>query len=458
MEKAQRGFGRQNWWILVLFGLIGQIAWSVENMYFNLFVYETIDNNLDAVTLMVQLSGVAATVTTLIAGTLSDKTGNRRSFISYGYIIWGVTVGLFGFISPESMAAIFNTTATKGVTIALTVVIVGDCIMTLFGSTANDAAFNAWVTDNTEESFRGKVEGVLSVLPLVAMLIVAGGFGMLVEGIGYPMLFLALGVVITACGVAGVFMIKDSSSLQKKGTLKDIFYGFKPSVIKSHAPLYLTLVIVGIYGIACQIFMPYMIIYMKTYLHFETLDYSLVFGAAIVLGAVINLLLGGLTDRVDKAKMLYVAAGVFILGLAGMFFSHFDNKYLTMAIFGFFGFVMITGYILVAALSGALVRDYTPENNAGKLQGVRMIFSVLIPMVIGPMIGNAINKAAGVVLENAGADAMTTEYIPVPGIFLAAAIAGLLLFALIPALVKCKQKSSENKTETVAENEIENRV
>ncbi len=454
MNSIQHSFGKRNWWILVLFGLIGQIAWSVENMYFNLFVYETIDQNLDVVTLMVQLSGIAATVTTLIAGTLSDKTGNRRSFISYGYIIWGVTVGLFGFISPESMAAIFNTTAAKGVTIALTAVVVGDCIMTFFGSTANDAAFNAWVTDNTKESFRGKVEGVLSVLPLVAMLIVAGGFGMLVEGIGYDMLFLALGCVITVCGVLGVFMVKDSPSLQKKGTIKDIFYGFKPSVIKGNAPLYLTLCLVGIYGVACQIFMPYLIIYMKTYLGFETLDYSLVFGAAIILGAVINLLLGGLTDKMDKAKLLYVAAGVFIVGLAGMFFSHFNSKLLTMAIFGFFGFVMITGYILVAALSGALVRDYTPEHDAGKLQGVRMIFSVLIPMVVGPMIGNAINKSAGVVLENAGADAMTTEYIPVPGIYLAAAIAAVLMFAVIPVLVQCKK----NKKKTVEENEIENEV
>ena len=286
------------------------------------------------------------------------------------------------------------------------------------------------------------------------MLIVAGGFGILVDGIGYKMLFLALGGLITACGAVGVFMIKDSPALQKKGTIKDIFYGFKPSVIKQYAPLYLTLCIVGIYGIACQIFMPYMIIYMKTYLGFETLDYSLVFGAAIILGAVINLLLGGLTDKMDKAKLLYVAAAIFIVGLNGMFFDHFDNKYATMAIFGLFGFVMITGYILVAALSGALVRDYTPERDAGKLQGVRMIFSVLIPMVIGPMIGNSINKSAGVVLENAGADAMTTAYIPVPGIFLAAAIAGILMFAVIPLLVKCKQ----NKMETVDENEVENEV
>ena len=62
---------------------------------------------------------------------------------------------------------------------------------------------NAWVTDNTHSSFRGKVEGVLSILPLAAMLIVAGGFGMIVEMIGYSMMFLCLGIIIFICGVCG---------------------------------------------------------------------------------------------------------------------------------------------------------------------------------------------------------------------------------------------------------------
>ena len=142
MSKSK--FSRSNWLILILFGLIGQIAWSVENMYFNLYVFDEISPNLSAVTLMVQLSGIVATVATLIAGTLSDKAGNRRSFISFGYIIWGGTVALFGFISPELMGELFGVGAEEGVKIALVTVIVGDCIMTLFGSTANDASFNSW--------------------------------------------------------------------------------------------------------------------------------------------------------------------------------------------------------------------------------------------------------------------------------------------------------------------------
>ncbi len=428
-------FTRSKWTILILFGLVGQIAWSVENMYFNLFVFETVAPSLDTVTLMVQLSGIVATVATLIVGTFSDKAGNRRTFISVGYIIWGVSVALFGYMSPELTSKLFGMEMSKAVTFTLGAVVVGDCIMTLFGSGANDACFNAWVTDNTTKSIRGTVEGVLSILPLAAMLIVAGGFGILVSMMGYSTLFLVLGIVISLCGVLGIFMVKDSDGLSKSGTLKDIFYGFKPSSIKGNAPFYLTLCLIMIYGVACQTFMPYLIIYMKTYLDFSVIEYSVVFGACIILGAIINLYLTRLSDRKDKSLMLYIAGGVFTLGLFLMYIFNKGSKTSLLITFGLGGFIMITGYILISALCGSIIRDYTPKEAVGKLQGVRMVFSVLIPMVIGPMIGNAINKAKNIPLPDLdSADVMTTMYIPAPEIFLAASIISLVMIGIIPLL------------------------
>ena len=433
-------FSRKNWTVLLIFGLIGQIAWAVENMYFNVFVFDTITKNLDYITLMVQLSGVAATFVTLIAGTLSDKLGNRRSFISIGYIIWGITVVLFGFISVDTVEKLFGMSYDAAVNLCVWAVIIGDCVMTLFGSTSNDAAFSAWVTDNTENSYRGRVETVISILPLAAMLVVAGGFGILVGFIGYTYLFLALGAVISISGVAGIFLIKDSEKLKKSGTLRDMIYGFKPSTVKAHKPLYISLLILVVYGIACQIFMPYLIIYMKSYLGFSVIEYSVIFGLAIALGAAVNVVLGKLSDKIDKAKAIYAATAVFSAGLLAMFFSKGMSHTANLILFGIAGFIMICGYIYIAALSGALVRDYTPEENAGKLQGVRMIFAVLIPMLAGPAIGNAINAAADIPLPDAGVDAMTTTFIPAPGIFLAAAICALVIFALVPWLIKSTAK------------------
>lgn len=427
-------FSRKSWLVLILFGTIGQIAWAVENMYFNLFVFDTVAPDLGAITLMVQLSGVVATVATLIAGVLSDKVGNRRSFIAWGYLIWGVTVALFGCTGKDTVGAIFSVSGATVVSLTLALLIVGDCVMTLFGSTANDAAFNAWVTDNTRPSYRGTVEGVLAILPLIAMLAVAGGFGILVSFTSYRAVFIGLGAIISISGAIGIFVIKDSPRMEKSGRFRDILYGFRPSVIKANLPLYATFLVVVVYGIACQIFMPYLIIYMKTYLGFTVLEYSLVFGIAIVFGAVINVILGRISDRHDKVKLMYVAAGVMAVGLFGMYFAPATSKTAALVIFGIFGFVMICGYIFVSALCGSTMRDYTPEGAVGKLQGVRMVFSVLIPMLVGPAIGNGINKLKGDKLLDAGADIMTTEYIPAPEIFLVAGFAALLMIATVPLI------------------------
>lgn len=190
--------------------------------------------------------------------------------------------------------------------------------------------------------------------------------------------------------------------------------------------------------------MPYLIIYMTTYLGFNVVEYSVVFGGAIVIGAAINVFLGNLSDKLNKAKLLYIAAGVMIVGLLGMYLADFNSHIVTLILFGVAGFIMITGYIFVSALCGSVTRDYTPAQDAGKLQGVRMIFSVLLPMVFGPMIGNAINKARNIPLPDLGsADVMTTEYIPAPEIFLVGAIFAALMFVLIPILVKITKKKEE---------------
>ena len=46
--------------------------------------------------------------------------------------------------------------------------------MTFFGSSANDACYNAYLTDISNDSNRGKIEGINSSMPLIAILIVFG--------------------------------------------------------------------------------------------------------------------------------------------------------------------------------------------------------------------------------------------------------------------------------------------
>lgn len=80
--------GRKFWSSMIIFGLIGQVAWVVENMYFNVFIYKMFHATAAQISLMVSASSVAATVTTILIGALSDKLGKRKLLICMGYNAW----------------------------------------------------------------------------------------------------------------------------------------------------------------------------------------------------------------------------------------------------------------------------------------------------------------------------------------------------------------------------------
>ena len=139
------------WLTLILIGLVGQFAWTIENMYFNVFLYNTISTDPGYISAMVGWSAAAATLTTLLMGALSDRVGKRKLFICGGYLLWGVSTAAFGFVTVENAAKLFPAHAVAA---AAMMVVVLDCVMTFFGSTANDAAFNAYITDAVSDSSR----------------------------------------------------------------------------------------------------------------------------------------------------------------------------------------------------------------------------------------------------------------------------------------------------------------
>jgi MFS family permease len=66
-----------------------------------LWVYSQSQNAEHYITWMTMASAVAATLTTFFMGSLSDRLGKRKIFIAGGYVIWGVTVFLFGVMSRQ---------------------------------------------------------------------------------------------------------------------------------------------------------------------------------------------------------------------------------------------------------------------------------------------------------------------------------------------------------------------
>ena len=193
----------------------------------------------------------------------------------------------------------------------------------------------------------------------------------------------------------------------------------RPAEVRRNPDLFLTLCALGVIGISSQVFLPYLLIYIQYTLHIEA--YALVLAVVLIGAAVAGVLGGRVIDRVGKLRAMIPALGIYVVGLL-----------LTSVVRGLLpligaGLVLMSGFMLVSATVNASVRDHTPADRVGAVQGLRMVFFVLIPMVIGPSIGAAVIRGADQYYEDLG----QLKQVPTPGIFVAAAVVGLLV--AIPA-------------------------
>lgn len=415
--------GAKVWTCALVFGLVGQIAWSVENMYFATLAQDIFSNvhrqDLATIvsTLMIWLSAIAATATTIFAGGFIDKIGKRKPFIAYGYLAWGATIMLFAAIpmSPTGNAI--------GLVAALLVIF--DCIMTFFGSTANDAAFNTWMTDVTDTTNRGKVNAVMSVFSIVAFVIVfvLAMFLYDAKNASNALFFIVLGAFPIIAGIIAIFVLEDSPNIIKNSNpdyLKETFYGFRPSVIKDNKMLYVCLSASCILGISQQTFFSYLINFILNTLGIK--DFILPLAIVIVLAGAFTAVTGMLYDKFGR-KHFYIPLVIIVIISTLVIYL---MKYMPQSSYVYV--LVIAGtFMLGSLLSGgsALMssfQDYIPKGAEGRFQGVKMCFTVLLPMLIGPLITMIINLMK--------VDNQSVDYLPPFEIFLAAAI--IAVFALIP--------------------------
>ncbi len=422
---------------LTLFSLIGQIAWVVENMYLNVFIYNMFSADAGAISLMVGASAVSAAVTTVFIGALSDKLGKRKVFMCGGYILWGVSILGFTLLRVDILKAVFPFASAAVLGVAFTIAL--DVIMTFFGSSANDAAFNAWLTDSTSEASRGTAEGINAMMPLVAILAVFGGFMAfdLTLPRSWTVIFIIIGIVVILVGILGFFIIKEPKlEPAKEGYFKTVIYGFLPSTIKKSPALYLYLGGFIIFNIAIQIFMPYLIIYYERSLGME--NYVFIMAPAIIIASVATVLFGKLYDKRGFTLSSSISIGLLALGFLTLFiFKH------TVPVF-IGSLLMMCGYLAGMAVFGAKIRDLTPLGKAGMLQGVRIFSQVLVPGVVGPYIGKLVLTGAEQIENSDG----TYSFLPNEFIFLAALITTVILAIYLITLFLVKQKKNKKESAT----------
>ena len=306
------------WIMLLLLGFAGQLAWAVENQFFNTFLYDKITPDPRAVSWMVAVTALVSTLTTIFMGTLSDRTrsrwGKRRPYLFLGYILWGIFTALF------PLAAKFHP-----VSLGIFMAILFDSIMSFFGATASDAAFSAYATEITTDQNRGRVTGSLEIMKWLAMLIVYGGAGFIIQEIGYYWFFYIIGGLAAIIGAVCVPNIPEEIQTEKpEGTYwEQIVSTFQFSSLRQNRDFFLVLISLTLFMGGINIFFPYLLIYLQHYIQLSITDSSILVGLAILIGGIILAYpIGLLVDRWGRRQVALISVIFESLGLVLFSFSH----------------------------------------------------------------------------------------------------------------------------------------
>jgi MFS family permease len=426
------------WLVIILFGLFGQIAWQIENMLFNIYVYNTIVEDTLVIALMVSFSSIVATLTTIFVGAYSDRKGIKKGLICYGYIAWGLSTILFGLASISNISWLFH--LSQPVLFASILAIILDCIMTLFGSSANDVAFNIFVTEKVDAKQRGKVEGILSMFGPLAGLIVVG-LSMIIldpdqaDPTKWTLYYFIIGLLVSLVGVLGFFFIGKDEKVETPKTnsiWSDIIYGLRPSTLKNNKLLYIGLLGILIQGISFQTYYPYLIVYIQHVLFIE--DYTIIM-VVIVLGtSAIGAITGLLVDKIGHIKLILPLIAISLAGFIVLFFAK-DVFAVSLG-----GTLSMAGELAISIVFLSLHRANIPKGKEGQFQGVRIISAVLIPMLTGPFIGSALADGSNYYTELG-----ETKVVPSHYMFIASAI--IILLITIPTILL--KAHNHEKKETI---------
>lgn len=438
MKNQKTGaLSAKTWTSIVLFGLIGQIAWIVENMYFSRFMQNEITRAPYATTLLVAFSAIFATLATLIGGALCDRKGKRKVFICWGYVVWGFTIMMFALVPMQP-------SADKVLPMVILVVAM-DCVMSIIGSISNDAAFNTWVTDISNTANRARVDTVLAIMPLIALAVVFAGFDGLTNASATPddwkKFFMILGIIPTIGGIIGLFIMKDKVGIKpnkENSFISDFTYSLQPKVIKENKMLYVCLAGNMVSAIAYQIYVNYLFNIVEGTLGIT--DYIIPVGIIMVVSAVGSVIVSSAMDKYGKKHFYYPTIIAGILGCIIVWASKFLIGKNESALIGVLivGGILIIGVSLInAGLFTASYRDYIPKGKEGLFQGCRMVMYVLVPMIIGPVLSQIIIN-----MFNKGVP--ESEIVYPMELFLVTAV--VMLFCFIPAkIVRDNQPNQHDK-------------
>ena len=469
-KNTKNNLSKFRFWFIVLgMGLAGQLCWNMENQWFNTFVYAKISGNVNIVSAMIIASAFVSTLSTFIFGTMSDRIGKRKMFVSFGYIIWGATTIIFGLTEYARKSGVAFLVASSGF-----LVVFMDCIMSFFGSMGNDSGYNTWLNDYTDDTNKGQIGAALAALPVLGTVLgtVIGGalinIGNDTAGTlmydpskdNYQLLFWLMGGFVALIGALSLMIMRDKDGLQatKEGPfIKQMFSCFDFKKLKGKEnikEMFLACLTASIFFIPFNFYFSHMGNWLIYDIGFSASSMGLIEGISLLLAVLVTLPVSILINKNKIPLVVIIAIVSNVLGLILTYLLVKDSS--SVDVINLFSikniklficvFLIGVGYVLIMQTTMIWVRGLFPVEARGQFEGVRILFFVLLPMLVGTLIGNIIIK------NTPQEEVIYDSYnhvidVPQENLFLFASIMALLTFIPLIFAMKAYKKRIKTKNE-----------
>jgi len=379
---------------LIVIGIITTGA-SVYGYFQLSFFYTYIKSVLGLSTLhialMVTLSSIAALVSLLFFGIISDNTrtkvGRRRPYLLFG-IVAGLGMFLFGFIQDYALGLFIK------------VVLVEVAISAYY------SVQRSLIADLIPVEHRGKANGINGIISMVGMILAVAATLIAQENFvvggdlnqeGHIFLFTLSLIIIIICSIGGFIFLKEPpiSELPPKMSfmteLKEMFqFGV---LVKKHNEYFKMLVAQGIFFIGLMMIAPYIFIYIFE-LELSTADMTTIVLILTPVILIVILVLGKLTDKYGRKKVIPPTILISSIGFIMIPFVAVKGAVIlplaTIAII-----LSLLGFVGVLVPVSAWQQDLYPEEKRGQFVGILNAMN-MITAIPGALVGGLIYATLGI--------------------------------------------------------------
>ena len=201
--------------------------------------------------------------------------------------------------------------------------------------------------------------------------------------------------------------------------------------------------LLAVYFIAFNTYFNHLGNYMIYYLGFDAGTMGLIEGIALLAAMAAVIPAGGLLNRGFAPQLCGAGIGLSSVGtlVLGLFIRPDNVDVTTLFNPVLLGgvFLLGLGYILFLQAVTVWSKQLYPTDARGQFEGIRILFFVLIPMVVAPLLSNPIIKRSGEYVDENG----FTAYLPTHTLLLAGS--GLVLLSIIPLIIaaNCRKRAAQ---------------